>query len=369
MASRGPRLLNYFKLDAATRLGVKEEVVFSPAELKEGLRQRAHAEGFEAFGVVAVPVELRREYFRRWIAEGQQGEMDWLARDPERRLHPEQVLPEARSVVVLGLNYYQPEPARRGRIAKYALGRDYHTVMLKRLKRLCLWLREQGGVQRPYVDTGPLLEKPLAALAGIGWQGKNTMVLNRPQGQWLFLGTLLTTLELPPDAAAADRCGTCTRCLDVCPTQAITAPYQLDARRCISYLTIEHKGSIPEDFRRAIGDHLYGCDDCLDVCPWNRWAQATREAKFAPLPYPDLREMLAWDGTAFAEATAGTPLKRLGRARFLRNVCVVLGNIGTAEDLQSLIRAAQDPEPLVAEHAAWALAEIGRRQLEARSSE
>lgn len=328
---------------------------------KEGLRQLAGSLGFDQVGVVSVPVELRRDYFRRWLAEGQQGDMAWMARDPERRENPEMVLPEARSVLVFGINYYQPELARRGRIAKYALGRDYHTTLLKRLKRICAWLREGGAVNRPYVDTGPVMEKPLAALAGLGWQGKNTVLLNAEQGQWLFLGCILTTHAFAADSPARDRCGSCTRCIDVCPTRAITAPYQLDARRCIAYLTIEHAGPIPLPYRRLIGDHLFGCDDCLDVCPWNRWARQTREAAFSPRAYPDLREMLALDEAAFAAMFAGSPIKRLKRGRWLRNVCVVLGNIGTAEDLPALSEACMDADPLVAGHAQWAMEAIQER--------
>lgn len=253
---------------------------------KRALAKRAEALGLDAFGVVAVPVEVRAEYFKRWLAEGQHGEMTWMARDPERRTDATAVLPEARSIVVAGLNYYQPEPTRRGRIAKYALGADYHKVLLKKLKQLCLEMQGWEGVQKPYVDTGPVLEKPIAAAAGIGWQAKNTLTINATHGQWLFLGVILTTLELPPDAPAKERCGSCTRCLTACPTGAITAPFQLDSRKCLSYLTIEHPGAFPLEYRRALGDHLYGCDDCLDVCPWNRWAQTTREAKFQARDYP-----------------------------------------------------------------------------------
>jgi epoxyqueuosine reductase len=329
-----------------------------PEAAKDTLRRLAGELGLAPVGVAPVDGDVRREYFLSWLAEGRHGDMDWLARDPQRRTLPNRVLPEARSILVFGLNYYQPEPARRGRIAKYALGKDYHKVMLAKLKRICAWLRELGAVNRPYVDTGPLLEKPLAARAGLGWQGKNTMLLNEKEGQWLFLGCILTSFPFAPDKEKPDRCGTCTRCIEACPTGAINAPYQLDARRCISYLTIEHKGPIPPEYRRLIGDHLYGCDDCLDVCPWNNWAQRTREAAFDPRPYPDLRDMLAWDDAAFDACFAGSPIRRLKRARWLRNVCVVLGNTGAAEDLPALRAAAADPDPLVREHAAWAIAEI-----------
>jgi epoxyqueuosine reductase len=312
-------------------------------------------------GVVSVPLELRRQYFLEWLEEGCHGDMEWMAREPERRTLPAQVLPEARSILCFGLNYYQQEPERRGRIAKYALGKDYHKVMINKLKRICDWLQELGAVNRPYVDTGPLLEKPIAALAGIGWQGKNTMVLNEADGQWLFLGFILTSFAFPADRPVPDRCGTCTRCIDICPTDAITAPYQLDARKCISYLTIEHKGAIPLPYRKLIGDHLYGCDDCLDVCPWNRWAVKSREAAFEPRAYPDLRDMLALDEDGFRSLFAGSPIRRLKRARWLRNVCVVLGNTGEPCDLPALETAAADPDPLVSEHAEWAIGEITGR--------
>lgn len=335
----------------------------SPAELKSGLIDEAQALGFETVGVVAVPVELRQDYFMRWLERGMHADMAWMANDPERRAYPEKLMPEARSVIVCGLNYYQQEPERRGRIAKYALGKDYHKVIYKKLKRLCAWLREQGGQNRPYVDTGPLLEKPIAEKAGIGWQGKNTVILNPRQGQWLFLGNILTTLDIPADNPPPNRCGNCTRCIDVCPTQAIVAPYELDARRCISYLTIEHQGSIPLEFRRAIGDHLFGCDDCLDVCPWNRWAGECRETKLAARPYPDLREMLTWHDDQFHEAFEGTPIRRLKLPRWLRNICIVLGNTGVPDDLPALEKCARNGDEMVAEHAQWAIRQIKQRHV------
>lgn len=317
--------------------------------------------GFDVWGVAPVAVELRREYFLRWLEEGQHGGMGWLAKEPERRLDPAKVLPEACSIIVVGLNYYQPETADRGRIAKYALGGDYHRLMTKRLKSLCTWLRGHGGINRPYVDTGPVLEKPVAEAAGLGWQGKSTILLHRKFGTWLFIGEVLTSLKIEPDPPGRDHCGTCTLCIGACPTQAITGPYQLDARRCIAYLTIEHHGAIPLEWRRPIGDHLFGCDDCLDVCPWNRWAQTTREARFAARPRTDLAVMLGWGEADFAATYQGTPIFRLRLPRWKRNIAVVLGNVGTAADLPALDRAAVDPDPLVAEHAAWAAAEIRGR--------
>ena len=346
-------------------------------ELKQQLRDQAHELGFDVFGVCDVRVELRKQYYRDWIRSGKHGGMGWMERNNDRRLFPETILGEARSILALGMNYYQPDPGRRGRIAKYALGKDYHKILLKKLKILCRMLRAHGGEQKPYVDTGPVMEKPIAVMAGLGWQGKNTLLLNQQYGTWLFLGVIITTLELEPDAPGKDRCGSCDRCQIACPTQAITAPYQLDARKCIAYLTIEHEGPIPAKYREAIGDRLFGCDDCLDVCPWNRWAQTTRETKFHARPYPDLREMLAWDEVAFAEHFQGTPLKRLRLDRWLRNICMVLGNIGNADDLlaldalvaQTARRLATSGEEtsnherdrVVLESAQWAIERIKRR--------
>ncbi|MGF1452614.1 MAG: tRNA epoxyqueuosine(34) reductase QueG [Opitutales bacterium] len=330
--------------------------------LRSGLADRASELGFEAFGITHLPAEVRGDYYRRWIAEGQHGTMAWMARQPEKREDPRKILPEARSVIMLGLNYYQPEPERGYRIAKYALGKDYHKLIYKRLKHLCSYLRENAGSeQKPYVDTGPVLEKPFAQAAGIGWQGKSTIVIHRPLGTWLFLGTILTTAELPADNPPRDHCGSCTRCLEACPTGAITAPYQLDARRCISYLTIEHEGPIPLEFRTAIGDRVFGCDDCLDVCPWNRWARQTRELRFAPVPYPPLLEMLRWSEDDFSEATAGTAIRRTGLRNWKRNVLVVLGNTGTRKDLLALQPFRDGDDSLLAEHAEWAIQRIEQR--------
>jgi epoxyqueuosine reductase len=331
------------------------------AALKERLRAAALEAGFDAFGVAPVPAEVRADYFHKWIKDGMHGDMAWLARNPERRTNPSQVLPEARSVIVLGANYWQPAPVRDFRIATYALGEDYHDLLLQRLERVCAVMHAAGGAQKPYVDTGPVLEKPFAAAAGLGWQGKNTLLIHRKHGTWLLLGVILTTLDLPPDAAEPDHCGSCTRCQDVCPTKAFPAPYQLDARRCLSYLTIEHKGPIPLEFREALGDRVFGCDECLTVCPWNRWAQVTKEQRFAAREVPPLRETLGWDQASFDACFAGTPIKRLGLERWLRNALTVLGNVGTAMDLPAVNRLLAHPDPMVAEHAAWAAPRIKAR--------
>lgn len=315
--------------------------------------------GFECFGVSSVKLPLRRQYYLDWIASGQHGDMSWLERNNDRRLNPDQILPGAKSILVFGMNYCQPQPDRAGRIAKYALGKDYHKILLKKLKRICTYLRENhASEQRPYVDTGPVLEKPIAELAGLGWQGKSSILLNEAQGTWLFLGIVVTTLELEPDKPAVDRCGSCTRCIDACPTDAITAPYQLDARRCIAYLTIEHKGAIPIEYRQAMGDRIFGCDECLDVCPWNRFAQKTREGRLFALDHPDARQSLKLTPEQFDRQFAGTPIRRLGLSRWLRNACVVLGNIGKKSDLPALKLHANGNDQLVAEHAGWAMEAI-----------
>jgi len=288
--------------------------------------------------------------------------MAWLARNPDRRTDARKVLPEARSLVVVGLNYFQPHPPAGYRIAKYALGADYHDVILERLKELCVLMQSLGGEQKPYVDTGPVLEKPVAAAAGLGWQGKSTILIHRGAGTWLFLGVILTTLELEATATREpDRCGSCTRCIDACPTAAIIAPYRMDARKCLAYLTIEHKGAIPVEYREALGDRVFGCDDCLDVCPWNKWAAVTREAHFAPRPHPPLRATLAWTEEQFLAHFRGTPVERLGLARWRRNALTVLGNVGTTADLPAAEALLGDPDPMVAEHAAWSVARLRTR--------
>jgi len=331
-------------------------------KILDQLRSQAESLGFHALGVSSVPTKLRRDYYKKWIEEGQHGTMQWLVRNNDRRLHPEELVPEARSIIVVAMNYYQPDPDRPYRVAKYALGDDYHNMILRRLKKLCRFLRDAcGGAQRPYVDTGPLLEKPIAEAAGIGWQGKSTILVEPKKGTWSLLGNIITTLDLPADEPGKDRCGSCTRCIDVCPTQAITAPYQLDARKCISYLTIEHDGPIPVEYREAIGDRLFGCDECLDVCPWNKWAVPTKEAKFAPRELSTLHKMLEWDEATFKDRMQGSPMRRLKLHRFRRNICVVLGNVGEPNDLYGLERVASGDDEMVAEHARWAIRRIRSR--------
>jgi epoxyqueuosine reductase len=316
--------------------------------------------------------------------------MSYLARNAGKRVDPQQVLPGSRSVICLGLNYggiercmgdaapthsgapgltpATTQPLLPARIARYAHYQDYHEVMGTRMQELAAFTRELGGGATRslgYVDTGPILERDLAQRAGVGFVGKHTHVISRGFGNWLLLGEILTTLELEPDPEEVNRCGRCTRCLEACPTQAIVAPFQLDARLCIAYLTIELKGAIPEPLRPAIGNRVFGCDDCLEVCPWNRFARDARLMRHyrrEDLQTPDLLELLALDPATFKQRFRGTPLERSKRRGLLRNVCVALGNTGDQQALPALNQAVQDPEPLIAEHAHWAIQRITRRE-------
>jgi epoxyqueuosine reductase len=330
------------------------------------IKKRAEELGLDVCGVTSADPVRHAAFYRQWTADGRAGEMQWLTRDPDRRTHPRTVLPGARSIIVAGLNYWQAQPAGRGRIARYALGDDYHPLLLEKLEALAAEVVGTGAAAKIYVDTGPVLEKPLAGRAGVGWQGKSTMLIHPRLGPWLLLGEIITTLELELDAPMRDHCGSCSRCIAACPTGAITAPYQLDARRCIAYLTIELKGSIPVELRPLIGDRIYGCDECLEVCPWNRFAQTTREARFLARAADDngrdrLHALLEISAIEFKRRFAQSPILRVKRRGLLRNVCVVLGNIGTAEDLPALRRAAAHEEPLVREHATWAIGQVQRR--------
>ena len=304
-----------------------------------------------------------------FIDAGRHGEMGWMADTAERRAHPRAMWAGARSAIVLGMNYgpdHDPlavlgAPAK-GAISVYAQGDDYHELIKGKLKALARWLQARfGGELKVFVDTAPLLEKPLAERAGLGWQGKHTNLVSREFGSWLFLGSILTTLELSPDAAEPTTCGTCHACLDVCPTDAFPAPYQLDARRCISYLTIELKGPIPREFRQALGNRIYGCDDCLAVCPWNKFAAVAREQKLKAreaLRAPSLAELARLDDAAFRALFAKSPVKRIGRDRFVRNVLYAIGNSGEAALAAEAERLLDDPSPLVRGAAVWALARV-----------
>lgn len=327
--------------------------------------EAALASGFAAVGFTEAARAPNADAFETWIANGCHGEMKWLERTPERRSDPRNVLLGAQTVIALATAYHQHEDAPPpGRVASYALNLDYHDLLIARLRTLESHLAALGGTQRSYVDTGPILERDFAARAGLGWQGKSTMLISQKLGAFFFLSTILTTLRIEPSQPAKHRCGSCTRCIDACPTNAITAPYHLDARRCIAYLTIEFKGSIPEDLRPLIGDRIYGCDDCAAVCPWNRFATASTESAFErrnALKPNHLRDYLSLDEPSFQSAFKGSPIKRIKRRGFLRNVCVALGNVGTPDDLNALRIASADPEPLIAEHAAWAVIQINQR--------
>jgi epoxyqueuosine reductase len=339
-------------------------------ELKERLVSLAREVGFDSCRVAACGSAPHADEFRNWLDEGGHGEMAYMKRGEEKRCDPQKVLTGARSIVVLAMNYFQGNPqvgdtpAATGRVARYAWGDDYHDLIESRLGKIDEFLRQFGGLQKCYVDTGPVLERDHAAQAGIGWHGKSTMLINERLGTWFFLAEILTTLELPPDEPVPNRCGTCERCIKACPTGAITAPHRLDARRCISYLTIELKGAIPLDLRPLIGNRIFGCDDCLDACPWNRFAQVSRETAFSvrhSTTGMSLRDYLNLGDNEFRLLFRNSPIKRIKRRRFLRNVCVALGNVGDSSDLPALKRAAADAEPLIAEHAKWAIQQIRSR--------
>ena len=324
---------------------------------------KAHTKrlGIDAFAITSIQAPEYQEHIQRWMSEAQYGEMEWMANGLEKRLDPQQILPKAKSIICFLHSYDQEPPEREGRIARYALGKDYHKIFYKKLKQICAWLQEQGGINRPYVDTGPILEKNHAQRAGLGWIGKHTNLVHPKLGNFTFLGVILTSLEFDPTNPIKHRCGNCSRCIDACPTGAITAPYELDPRKCISYLTIEHKGSIPLEIRPLIGDHLYGCDDCLSVCPWNKWAKKTSETRFHTRPYPDLTTMLKWDDETFREVFAGTAIKRVGLTTWKRNCCIVLGNKGSLGKIPVLEKVAASSDELLAEHAKWAIDQIQKR--------
>jgi len=332
-------------------------------QLKTRVVDLARELGFDSCRVAACHPPAHADEFGDWLSDGAHGEMNYMARGEEKRRDPQKILPGAQSVIVLALNYFQGNAGRTspGRIARYAWGDDYHELINAKLRKIDNFLRDFGGEQKCYVDTGPILERDYAAAAGIGWHGKSTMLIDEKLGTWFFLAEILTTLELPADEPARDRCGTCERCITACPTGAITAPHKLDARRCISYLTIELKSAIPLELRPLIGDRIFGCDDCLDACPWNRFAKVSRETAFASRRSTTgvaLRDYLALNETEFRSLFRNSPIKRIKRRGFLRNVCVALGNVGTRDDLPALRRASIDPEPLIAEHAAWAIEQI-----------
>jgi epoxyqueuosine reductase len=341
--------------------------------MKEVIRQHALELGFDGCRFTTAAPPATAEKFRGWLAEKNFGEMQWLERNADKRTEPQRVLAGAKSIIVLATSYHQDQftrsPASDAVVARYARFDDYHDVLGGKLKVLTQFVDRLGGSgvrSLWYVDTGPILERDLAQRAGLGFTGKHTNLINRQLGNWIFLAEILTTLELEPDAPEQNHCGKCIRCITSCPTNAITAPFELDARKCISYLTIELKGSIPVEFRRAIGGRIYGCDDCLAACPWNKFAHEGSLMKAhtrKDLQQPDLIELLSLDDAQFKSRFAGSPILRTKRRGFLRNVCVALGNLGNESALPALEKAAGDHEPLVAEHANWAMEEIsGRRK-------
>ena len=342
----------------------------APGEASERIREKALALGFDAIGIA--PPELGPGTGRDlldYVAAGIHGDMGWLEATAERRADPKILWPQVKSVIVLAANYGPPgdplailERPERGAVSSYARGRDYHDVLKRRLKILGRWIHEGFGCKiKLFVDTAPVMEKPLAQRAGIGWQGKHTNLVSTDFGSWLFLGEIFTTLALTPDEPGRDRCGSCQSCLDICPTQAFPAPHRLDARRCISYLTIEHKGHIAREFRRPMGNRIYGCDDCLAICPWNKFAARTKEMAFLPraeLDAPKLADLARLEDRDFRQVFSGSPIKRIGRDRFVRNVLVALGNSGDATLAPVAEERLGDASPLVRAMAVWALGEL-----------
>ena len=339
-------------------------------DLKAAIRAQALEIGFDAVGFAdARLAQTARDNLADYLANGHHGDMGWMADTAERRGDPQTLWPEARTVVVLAQNYGPAEDPlhlldhpERGAISVYARNRDYHDLIKKRLKRLARWMAESlSGQVKVFVDTAPVMEKPLAEQAGIGWQGKHTNLLSRDWGNWLFLGEVFTDLALEPDTPGRDHCGSCRACLDVCPTNAFPAPYRLDARRCISYLTIEHKGHIPREFRKPMGNRIYGCDDCLAVCPWNKFARRTQETAFhnrVELTAPRLRDLVHLDDAGFREVFTASPIKRIGRDRFVRNVLIAIGNSGAPELIPDVRANLDDASSLVRAMAVWALARL-----------
>jgi epoxyqueuosine reductase len=337
-------------------------------ELRRRLVEKAGELGFSAFGVARADAAPKTaERLREWLACGAHGDMIWMEETAGRRGSPAALWPEVRSIISLGMSYAPAtdplalaDAPEHGRISVYAQGGDYHDVIKKALKALARWLVAQGECDlKVFVDTAPVMEKPLAEAAGLGWQGKHTNLVSRQDGSWLFLGAIYTTLELEPDQPHRVHCGSCNACIAACPTDAFPAPYRLDARRCISYLTIEHKGPIPHEFREAMGNRIYGCDDCLSVCPWNRFADAARRNQaFVPraeLVAPALADLLALDDAAFRQVFAGSPIKRIGRDRMVRNAAIAAGNSGQSALIPQLRSLAEDSDPVVAEAASWAV--------------
>jgi epoxyqueuosine reductase len=368
MAGTGPAMTGKIASDP---VGKKRAV--SAERLRNALADEARTLGFDCSGVTDPgAIAQAGQYFHEFLDAGAHGDMEWLAANPHRRSDPRELWSDVRSVIMLGVNYGPEEDPlaileqrMRAAISVYAQGDDYHDVIKKRLKALARWLAATASCEvKVFVDTAAVMEKPLAQTAGLGWQGKHTNLVSREFGSWLFLGAIFTDADLPRDEADTDHCGSCRACLDICPTSAFPAPYKLDARRCISYLTIENKGVIPREFRKAIGNRIYGCDDCLAVCPWNKFAQAGHEAKLSArdeLRAPELSSLVRLDDAAFRKLFAKSPVKRIGRDRFIRNVLIAIGNAGESGLATEAKRLLTDASPLVRGAAVWALSELLER--------
>ncbi|MDX1459981.1 MAG: tRNA epoxyqueuosine(34) reductase QueG [Xanthomonadales bacterium] len=340
------------------------------SSLPDRIRAWGHELGFQAVGFCDTDLSAHEPHLESWLDQGMHGEMAWMARHGRRRSRPEQLVPGTISVISARMDYW-PGTATplddvmsqtdSGLVSRYALGRDYHKVLRSRLQKLATRIESEVGPfgYRVFTDSAPVLEKALAEKAGLGWIGKHSNLLSREAGSWFFIGEIYTDLPLPPDEPGTNHCGECRRCLDICPTQAIVGPYRVDARRCISYLTIELRGSIPVEYRQAMGNRIYGCDDCQAVCPWNRFAQASEEEDFQPrqgLDAPDLVDLFGWDEATFLSRTAGSAIRRIGYECWLRNIAVALGNAPTTRAVVGALKArSDDPSPLVREHVAWAL--------------
>ncbi len=350
-------------------------------KLEDRIRAKAAELGFAACGLARADAAPRAgERLHQWLADGRHGDMIWMEERKHHRESPAGLWPEVRSIIALGLSYAPKDDPLRladeggvGRISVYAQGGDYHDVMKRALKALGRWLAQEAGCDlKVFVDTAPVMEKPLAEAAGLGWQGKHTNLVSRTAGSWLFLGAIYTTLDLAPDTPGRDSCGSCTACQTACPTDAFPAPYQLDARRCISYLTIEHSGPIPHEFRRGIGNRIYGCDDCLAVCPWNKFAAAAQaNLAFAPraeLVAPGLADLLALDDTGFRQVFAGSPIKRIGRDKMTRNALIAAGNSGEHALIAPVAALLDDPAPVVRGAAVWALGRLDAARWHAERS-
>ena len=352
--------------------GMQTDLTFAPGQLAAQIKTWGQALGFQAVGIAGVELPQAETRLLEWLAAGRHGAMDYMAKHGTKRTRPAELVPGTLRVISVRLDY-QPPQARdswdvlhdpaRAFISRYAVGRDYHKLMRNRLQKLADRITQAIGTfhHRVFTDSAPVMEVELAQLAGLGWRGKHTLLLQREHGSWFFLGEIYTDLDLPVDTPADNHCGTCQACIDICPTGAIVAPYELDARRCISYLTIEHKGAIPEDLRPLLGNRIYGCDDCQLVCPWNKFAQPTDEADFHPRQGLDdvaLIDLFSWNETAFDTRLAGSAIRRIGHAQWLRNIAVALGNAPTTPEIVGALQARHDhPSPLVREHVAWALAQ------------